>query len=163
MPQDTYVSLRCSGIEERLQYAAGKSAVDPELGAYLADYISVLISGVVEDCIEHLVVIRASKTNDLHLQEFVKYSIGLQFRNPRSSDIANVLARFGEDYKIEYDISVSLEAREALGSIVSNRLSLAHIGEAQSRFTINDVRRYFTLIVEILDVVERILLFDAGS
>ena len=158
MPIDYYVSGRCLGIEERLRYAARKSDADSELGAYLADYISVLISGVVEDCIEHLVVQRASKANDPHLQEFVRSSIDLQFRNPRSRDISNVLARFGDDYRQRYQEKVSREAREALGSIVSNRIALAHVGEAQSYFTVNELRRYFQLIVGILEVVEDILL-----
>ncbi len=160
MPRNAYVLSRCSAIEDRLRYATGKSQADPDLGAYLADYISVLISGVVEDCIEYLVVQRAGKANDPHLQEFVRYSIDMQFRNPRSQDIANVLARFGDDYRSSYGNSVSQEAREALGSIVSNRMSLAHVGETQSHFTVNEVRRYFELVVEILDVVEEILLSD---
>ena len=163
MPQDTYVADRCSGIEDRLHYAAGKSFEDPDLGAYLADYISVLISGVVEDCVEHLVVQRASKANDPYLEAFVESSIDRQFRNPRSRDIADVLGRFSDDYRKSYEDAVSMEAREALGSIVANRLSLAHVGMPQSHFTINDVRRYFELIVEILDVVERILLRDNSS
>ena len=158
MLQDTYVASRCSGIEDRIQYAAGKSEADPDLGAYLADYISVLISGVVEDCVEHLVVQRASKAEDPHLEAFVKSSIDRQFRNPRSQDIADVLGRFGIDYRNSYQEAVSLEAREALGSIVSNRFSLAHVGMPQSHFTVNEVSRYFELVVGILEVVERILL-----
>ena len=161
MSQDAYVSIRCADIEDRLRYAARKSADDPDLGAYLADYISVLISGVVEDCIEHLVVLRARKANDPHLEEFVRSSIDIQFRNPRSQDIANVLRRFGDDYRSSYSASVSQEAREALGSIVHNRMALAHVGQTQSHFTVNEIRRYFELIVGILEVVEGILLSDS--
>ena len=163
MPQDSYVASRCSGIEDRLRYAADKSEADPSLGAYLADYISVLISGVVEDCVEHLVVQRARRANDPHLESFVQSSIDRQFRNPRSQDIANVLGRFGDDYRNSYQEAVSLEAREALGSIVSNRLSLAHVGTPQSHFSISDVHRYFALIVGILEVVESILIYDSSS
>lgn len=159
MVRDSYVSERCSGIEERLRYALDKSKDDPSLGAYLADYISVLISGVVEDCVEHLVVRRASNTNDPHVEEFVRSSIDRQFRNPRSNDIAGVLGRFSKAYQDSYANSVSMEAREALGSIVSNRMSLAHQGRGNSKFTVGDVSRYFELIVGILEVVEGILLY----
>ena len=163
MLEDAYVAGRCSGIEDRLQYAADKSKADPDLGAYLADYISVLISGVVEDCVEYLVVQRASMAKDPYLEAFVKFSIDRQFRNPRSQDIADVLARFSDEYRKLYQDAVSLEAREALGSIVRNRLSLAHLGMPQSHFTVNEVRRYFELIVGILEVVERILLRDSTT
>ena len=160
MPQDLYVADRCSQIEDKLRYAANKATADAGVGAYLADYISVLISGVVEDCIEHLVVQRAQRANDPQLEEFVRSLIARQFRNPRSEDIADVLGRFSKDYRQSYQQSVMREAQEALGSIVRNRMALAHQGESQSRFTVSEVYRYFTLIVGILETVERILLLD---
>ncbi len=163
MPRDAYVAARCSEIDEMLLYATEKAGVDPRLGAHLAGYISVLISGVVEDCVEHLVVERARKVNDPQLQEFVRSSMAQQFRNPRSEDIANVVGRFSKDYQSSYQLSVSQEAREALGSIVRNRMSLAHQGAPQSNFTVNDVQRYFDLIVGILEVVEDILLFGTPN
>ena len=75
MPRDTYVTDRCSEINTLVEYAAEKSDSDPGVGAYLAGYISVLTSGVVEDCVEHLVVERARISNDPQLQEFVRLSI----------------------------------------------------------------------------------------
>ena len=158
MLQDSYVLERCSEIQDALRYAADKSKGDDDLGAHLADYISVLISGVVEDCVEHLVVQRAHRTNDAELQSFVRSAIDRQFRNPRSDDIAEVLNRFSSAYRNSYMVAVSGEARDALGSIVSNRVSLAHRGQSQSNLNVNDVSRYFGLIVEILEVVEHILL-----
>ena len=160
MPRDAYVAGRCSGIEDRLRYANSKSESDPELGAYLADYISVLIAGVVEDCVEYIVVQRACKANDPHLESFVRSSIDRQFRNPNFDRIGEVLARFSGEYQNDYKDSVSREAREALGSIIGQRISLTHLGTAQSHLTVQDVSRYFELIVGILEVVEEILLHD---
>ena len=51
--QDAYIARRCSEIDQLIQYAVIKSANDQELGAHLADYISVLINGVVEVTIEY--------------------------------------------------------------------------------------------------------------
>ncbi len=158
MVQNEYVTRRCSEIEEMLRYASEKSRNDADLGGHLAGYISVLISGVVEDCIEHLVIERARISNDSELQEFVKSSIARQFRNPKSEDIANLLSGFSGTYRSLYNNSVEQESKEALGSIITNRMALAHRGEPQSNFTIGDVHRYFDLIVKILEVVESILL-----
>ena len=158
MPTDAYVADRCSEIQENLRYAAEKSSADAELGAYLAAYISVLISGVVEDCIEYLVVQRARMARDPHLHEFVRSAIAQQFRNPQSNDIANVLGRFSESYKETYQASVPTASREALGSVVRNRLLLAHSGRSQQDFTVAEVGQYFAQIVGILEIVESILL-----
>ena len=158
MLQDAYVVGQCSRIQDVLQYAANKSVDDPELGAHLANYISVLISGVVEDCVEHLVVQRARMSSDLQLQDFVDFSIGRLFRNPQSSDIAEILRQFSPDYRVSYQQSVNGEDREALDGIIKNRMSLAHEGSSQSHFTLNDVRRYFERVVRILEVVEGILI-----
>ena len=158
MIQSVYVANRCSEIDNTIQYAANKSANDPDLGAHLAGYISVLISGVVEDCIEHYVVERARKTNDTHVIEFVQTSIDQQFRNPKSDAIATVLKRFGTDYSQSYQKAVTQQAKEALSSVVNNRLSLAHQGTSRSNFTVNDVRGYFSQIVVLLEEVETILM-----
>ena len=145
MPRDAYVAARCSEIDEILLYAADKGDTDPELGAHMAGYVSVLISGVVEDCIEHLVVQRARKVNDPQLQEFVRSSIAQQFRNPRSEDIANVIGRFSKDYQSSYQLSVGQEAREALGGVVKSAVIPARVG-----IRIN-LGPNTTLLVRILD------------
>ena len=158
MPRDAYIAGRCSDIEDTLQYASDTSDDDSRLGALLAAYASVLISGVVEDCVEHMVIERARRTGDQYLQNFVKRAIDQQFRNPRSSDIANLLKRFGDGYATNFQDNVKQEAREALDSIVNNRLSLAHQGELRTHLTVGDVQRYFTLVVGLLESVEDILL-----
>ena len=163
MPENTYVADRCSEITDRLQYASVKSEADSNLGAYLAEYICVLIAGVVEDCVEHLVIERARKANDTEVLSFVESSIKLQFRNPRPSVISGVLAKFNSNFKSRFSESVSVEALDALDSIVSNRMSLAHRGTPKSVVTVNDVSRYFEQIVEILDAVEQILLSNDQS
>ena len=124
----------------------------------MASYISVLISGVVEDCIEYLVVERARRTNDPELQEFVRASIDRQFRNPNSEAIVAMLGNFSADCQQKFRMTVPLNSREALGSVIRNHLSLAHSGRNQSDFTVNDIKQYFNQIVEILEVVESILL-----
>ena len=158
MPRHSYIIDRCSDIHEMLQYASSQSANNPSLGAHLAAYISVLISGVVEDCIEFLVAERARQSSDSELAEFVRTSIDRLFRNPDSGALANMLGNFSAHYRESYRQSVGEDSREALGSIVRNRLSLAHSGRSQNDFTVSDVQTYFEKIVPVLEVVENILL-----
>ena len=156
--QDAYIARRCSEIDQLIQYAVIKSANDQELGAHLADYISVLINGVVEVTIEYFVAERARKTNDNHVFHYVQASVGAQFRNPKSEAIANVLKGFGEDYGKAYQTSVAKRSQEALGSVVARRISMAHEGTSQLNFTVGDVKNYFAQIVQLLEEVEKILL-----
>lgn len=158
MPRDSHIARRCSDIEDALDYAAVQSQDNPRLGSYLAAHISVLISGVVEDCIEYLVIQRAGATGDSEVKEFVRVSIGRQFRNPTPDAIGDTLRTFDESYRNAYQSNVPPAAREALGSIVSNRMKLAHSGHSQTDFTVADVRQYFKQIVTLLEAVENILL-----
>ena len=97
MPKNPYIVGRCSDIEEMLDYAASQSQDNPRLGGYLASHISVLVSEVVEDCIEYLVTERARQGNDTELAEFVRTSIDRQFRNPHSRAVAEMLRTFSEE------------------------------------------------------------------
>lgn len=160
MPHTGYIVERCAEIEEMLDFAVSRSNNDPLLGAHLAAYISVLISGVVEDCIEFLVVERSQLTGDLELTEFVRNSIDRTFRNPNSGALRDLLATFSQEYKSSYEGHVGTDSREALGSIIRNRLSLAHSGRSQQDFTLTDVKAYFERVVLIIGVIEDILLPD---
>ena len=157
-PRDPYVAQRCAEIDLNLIDAVTWSATDAKLGAFLAGYVTILISGVVEDCIEHLVKQRAAKSQDPELTEFVSRLVGGSFSNPRSDYIARLLGRFSSAYEEQYQDSVPLSSREALGSVMANRLSLAHTGTWKQPTTIADVQSYFSRIVPILSVVEDILL-----
>ena len=157
-PRDPYVAQRCAEIDLSLIDAVTWSATDAKLGAYLAGYVTILISGVVEDCIEYLVKQRAVRSQDPELTEFVSRLVGGSFSNPRSESISSLLGRFSSAYEQQYQDSVALSSREALGSIMANRLSLAHVGTWKQQTTVADVQSYFSRIVPILSVVEDILL-----
>ncbi len=155
---DPYIADRCTEIESVLNEAETWSAVDPKLGAYLAGYITVLISGVVEDCIEYVIKERAKRANDPELLGFVSKLLEQRFRNPRSEEIAGLLSMFSSQYQEEYRTSIPRNAPDALGSIIANRMSLAHTGTWKQQTTVSDVRNYFLRITPILAVVEHILL-----
>ena len=161
MPKHPYIVSRCTEIEDMLDYAISQTQDNPRLGGHLAAHISVLVSGVVEDCIEYLVTERARQGNDPELAEFVRTSIDCQFRNPNSRAVAEMIGTFSVNYRDRYQSAVPTDSREALGSIMSNRLSLAHSGRSQNDFTLSEVKQYFELIVPIIEVVESILLPDS--
>jgi len=156
-PRDSYVVSKCAEIEALLDEAVGWSKDDDKLGAHLASYITVLISGMVEDCIEFLVKQRAGKGGDFEVQELVGKLVDRQFRNPSHQQIRDMMRWFSEEYARSYHEKVPSDAPDALGSIVANRISLAHTGTWKQQMTIGDVRNYFTRIMPILIAVEEVL------
>ena len=156
--RDPYISQRCAEIQSNLADAKSWSDSDARLGAYLAGYITILISGVVEDCIEYQVRERARRGNDPELAQFISHLIGQHFRNPRSEGVADLLAMFSKSYREQYLAFVPLNSRGALGSIIANRMSLSHTGAWKQQATVNEVEGYFERIIPILVAVEDILL-----
>jgi hypothetical protein len=80
--QDPYVGSRCAEIHAFIADALLWSANDPKLGAHLAAHVTVLITGVVEDCIEFLVSKRVGRTGDHEVQNYVSQAVHQRFRNP---------------------------------------------------------------------------------
>lgn len=60
-PNDPYVFQRCIEIESAVSEAEQWAIGNEKLGAYLAGYLTVVICGVIEDCVEHLIGNRAGK------------------------------------------------------------------------------------------------------
>ena len=139
------------------------SASDPRLEVYLSGYLTVLISGMVEDCVEHLVRQRVAKTNDAELADFVTSLVARSFQTPNSDRIAELMRGFSESYRERYLDLVTISSREALGSIVANRMSLAHSGTWRSHTTIGDVEQYFQRIRPVLDAVEQVLSLNSSQ
>lgn len=156
---DPHVIDRCAEIEGLLTEAAVWASQDAKLGAHLAAYITVLITGLLEDCIEYLVVQRVGKTQDSEVQNYVKAVIKERFRNPDWGAISGLLGQFSDNYKHEFGSKIRHDGSEAdaLNSIVTNKNSLAHIGTANLQVTVGNVDDYFRRIIPILEVVEQIL------
>lgn len=117
----------------------------------------VIINGVYEDCVEHLICERAGKAGDGYVEAFVRSRIQRTFRNPTHKKIVEVLGDFGSSYKDEYRNRAEGEAIEALNSIVTNKNSLGHEGVFASQVTVMDVEDYFRRSSQIFEVLEEVL------
>jgi hypothetical protein len=156
---DPYTIKRCSEIEVLLKDAAGWASDNEKLSAHLAAYISVLIMGVLEDCIEYLVAQRVSKTNDAEIQHYVGEILHQRFRNPDYGSISGLLKEFSEEYQQRFKERISHDGMEAtaLQGIVANKNSLAHGETEKLQMTVSDVDGYYHRIIPILEVLEQIL------
>lgn len=160
MLKNPYVLKRCTEIEGLLQYADTWSKKDAKLGAHLAAYISVLILGVLEDCIEHLVNQRVSKTNDNEIKHYIREVLHQRFRNPDYGAISGLLGEFSKEYKKAFADKITHNGMEAtaLQGILDNKNSLAHEGTDKLQMSVDDVDNYYHRIIPILEVLEQILI-----
>ena len=129
---------------------------DAKLGAHLAAYISVLIIGVFEDCIEYLFVQRVHKTGDSEVENYIRRVIGDRFKNPEYSKISGLLKEFSEEYQKKFKARIAPDGSEAtaLESILGNKNSLAHVGTVKLQMTIREVDEYYQRLIPILEAVE---------
>jgi hypothetical protein len=159
MFRNPYLVRRCAEVEDLLVEAQSWASGDYKLGANLAAYVTVLIVGVVEDCIEHLVAQRARKTKDSEIEHYVVQSLEQGFRNPDHGKISGLLKMFSEDYQRKFRQRIPHDGKEAIAlqSVVGNKNALAHAGTSNLQLTIKEVDNYYRDIKPILEVLEDIL------
>ena len=157
--QDPHVAGRCAEIEALLQDASLWACNDAKLGANLAAYISVMIMGVLEESVEHLVAQRVRKTQDPEVESYVVEAIGRGFRNPDYGSISGLLKQFSPQYQQLFSQLVPSNGKEcsALESIMVNKNALAHTGTWKFEMSLADVEKYFRRILPILEALEQIL------
>lgn len=150
-----YVVDRLSEVERTITRVSAFGASDPELAAYLSAYLVVYVSGVYEDCIEHLFQERADRGADSVIQNYVKVTLAQGFRNPDFGNIVSVLRRFGINLAEELKEKTRVSSREALDSIVNNKNSVAHGHPLNA--TLDDVAVYYRESRGLLENLEDIL------
>lgn len=157
--QDPYLIRRCDEIEVLLVEADNWASGDYKLGANLAAYVTVLIVGVIEDCVEYLVAQRVRKTRDSEVEHYVVQSLQQGFRNPNHGAISGLLKMFSEDYQRRFKQRIPHDGKEAIAlqSVVGNKNALAHVGTSHLQLTIKEVESYYHDIKPILEVLEDIL------
>ena len=159
MLQDAYLIKRCDEIESLLMEADTWASGDYKLGANLAAYVTVLLVGVIEDCIEYLVAKRVRKAHDSEVEHYIVQSLHQGFRNPEHGAISGLLKMFSEDYQQRFKHRIPHDGKEAIAlqSVVSNKNALAHIGTSNLQLTIAEVDSYYRDIKPILEALEGIL------
>ncbi|MFH0846642.1 MAG: HEPN domain-containing protein [Chloroflexota bacterium] len=154
-----YVTKRCSEIDSLLADAQQWALKDSKLGAQLAAYLSVMIVGILEDCIENLIADRVSKARDPEIYNYICSMVSARFRNPDFGSISGLLGEFSDKYKEEFKNKITPNGREAdaMQSLMSNRHSVTHEGVTNLNLTISDISTYYTNIIPVLQALEQIL------
>ena len=152
-----YVIDRLAEVEQALRRASDWGSEDPELSAYLAGYMIVLLCGVVEDCAEHLVSQRVSVGGDKELTSFLRARVSATFRNPDKQNFNKIVKDFGPECASTYKGRMPEGADDALESIVTNKNALAHGEPSKFNVTLGDVEDYLSRASQVFEVLEEVL------
>jgi hypothetical protein len=124
-----FLIQRC---EEHLDKTGMRST---EIESYFVQYLLVRIWAEYETRIATLVHRRCSRSRDKHLRSFAQGQAKIVAKNFKVSDIAGILGRFGEDYKLAFHTQVMSDTRHvAWSNIYTNRMAVAHGVGAQMSF-----------------------------
>ena len=153
--RNAYVMEWFRRLDETLEKAKHFAATSAELEAFLSAHLVVLLSGAYEDCIERMIFERAARTRDPEIQAYVQNACDRLFRNPNFRNIQDAIRLFSDPYADALGSRVEMSAREAIGSIVTNKNNVAH-GKI-SVVTLRDVENYHKRSMPIFEAIEDIL------
>ena len=115
-------------LDQKIDYLLKRvrdSEFDDLLRSHLANYVCILLSGLLETAIREIISIHCESKTIPTISNFVKSRLE-QFQNPDPERIANLLASFDPKLKERLENFWSGEVKDAIGSIVGNRHLIAH-------------------------------------
>lgn len=132
-------------------------AFGTEIEIYLTGYLLVFMCAAFEEHIEGLVNGRASKSNDTFLAAFVRSAMSQLFRSIKTSEIAGLLGRFGDEHSKRFQTEMRKNERAAtyFNNLVLNRHGTSH--KAGSDLTFPEVVEFYSEAHTVLDAVALVL------
>ena len=159
MPNDKHIADRFADIATLMADAWTWANLDPRLGAHLAAYICVLLTGAVEDAVERTVTLRMGSLGDSEVESYVITVLAQRFRNPDWGAISGLLGEFSENYKRAWSTRFPHNGRvaDSLRSILTIKNALAHTGSTSLYVTLQDVETYYHDVLPAVDELEQII------
>lgn len=151
----SYIITKFQIIDESIKKASAVGG-DVELTSMLSSYLTVLISGIYEDCIEQLLIVRAGKKGDSEIESFVKSLVDRTFRNPKYDRIRELVEYLNPLYGKALDKKLGKDSIDGINTIVDNKNYLAH--GRTCNLTLSDVSNCHTRAVKIFEELETLLL-----
>jgi hypothetical protein len=117
----------------------------------------VFICAAFEEHIEGLVNGRAAKSADTFLAAFVRSAMSQLFRSIKTSEIAGLLGRFGDEHRVRFNTEMKQNERAEtfFNNLVLNRHGTAH--KAGSDLTFREVVSFYSEGHSVLDAISRVL------
>jgi hypothetical protein len=128
--------------------------IENAIKCYIGGYAAVAICGIYESCVEEMFYIRAMKTGDKEIANYIAITMDKNFRNPDFNKIVNFVNMLDKKHGASLK-KIKLINYSALDSIVNNKNSIAH--GKNSTVTIDDVSDFHNRSKVIFETLEKLL------
>ncbi|MBI5789393.1 MAG: hypothetical protein HZA78_11115 [Candidatus Schekmanbacteria bacterium] len=156
--------MRLERIEQAIvtcqNHLSKNPAIEPEIEAFLTEYLLILICAEFEAEVKKIIVKRSSLANDPILTKFVdSFSQGL-VRSIQISELEGLLNKFGAEYKKKFQerLNDKEENKTRFSSIIANRHKVAHKAGTKSQMTLPELIESYNKGNIVLDILSQVIL-----
>ncbi|WP_290494197.1 HEPN domain-containing protein [Hyphomonas sp. UBA4494] len=144
----------------RLAELATRTPEDPEEQAHWAKYLSVLISGYLEQSIKEILLEFTSTHGAVRLSHYIE-ATWPESRNMKTSNIKEILEKFehswGERFVAWLDLNETFKSE--INSLISGRNDIAHGKEANTtNVTLRSTRTRLQIAFDVVEFLEELVL-----
>jgi hypothetical protein len=132
-------------VDQLFLRASGQS--DLQVQSDYAKYLVIRVSGLVEQVVTEIVLAHVTAQASPTVAGHVSWRMGI-FQNPNIERILQLVGSFNKHWRDELDADVTDEERGALGSINSQRNTIAHGGS--STISLSQIQRYYDEVKSLL-------------
>lgn len=153
-PRNTY--------RARLEELARKTPEEPEEQADWAKYLSVLVSGYLEQALKEILLEFAGRHDANRLQQYIA-GTWPESRNMKTANIKEILNHFDQGWATRFDewIAAGDQYKSELNSLIASRNDIAHGKEANTtNVTLRSTRNRLRIALELVGFLEGIILED---
>jgi hypothetical protein len=161
----TRVAAPRQSYRARLEELSRKTPDDPEEQADWAKYLSVLVSGYLEQALKEILFEFAAMHDANRLQQYIA-GTWPESRNMKTSNIKEILNHFDQSWATRFDewIAAGDQYKSELNSLIASRNDIAHGKEANTtNVTLRSIRNRLRIALELVVFLEDLILEDLAS
>lgn len=144
----------------RLTELAKRKIEEPEEQAHWAKYLSVLISGYLEQSVKEILLEFTASHDAIRLGNYIEASWP-ESRNMKTSNLARILEQFEQSWSdnfLEW-LSANDQYKSEINSLISSRNDVAHGKEANTtNVTLLSTKQRLKIAFEVVDFLELLIL-----
>lgn len=133
-------------------FKAGRSISDIEMQSHWSRYLCVLVSGFLENSVEHCLSEYSRRVTNVAVSNYVSAKLR-GFQNPKMGAILELLGSFNPDWKAQVEVATQGQLSDSVNSIVGNRHKIAH-GESVS-LSLSSITAYYKDAVVVIELLEK--------
>lgn len=146
----------------RLEELAQKTPGEPEDQADWAKYLSVLVSGYLEQALKEILLEFAGRHEANRLQQYIA-GTWPESRNMKTANIKEILNHFDQSWAARFDewIATGDQYKSEINSLIASRNDIAHGKEANTtNVTLRSTRNRLRIALELVEFLEALILVE---